>query len=97
MVATELRFAEGVQLLLSHRATVDLANNSGETPLIRAVQLRDSGLVRALLSAGANPDKVDSIAGMSARDYAKRDIRSAAIARIFEEPRAKPATIAGPK
>lgn len=97
MIATQLRFAGGVELLLARRATVDLANNSGETPLIRAVQLRDAGLVRALLSAGANPDKVDSIAGMSARDYAKRDIRSAAIARIFEEPRAKPAVVAGPK
>lgn len=98
MIATQLRFVEGVQALLSNRANVNLANSSGETPLIRAVQQRDLVLVRLLFNAGANPDKADTIAGLSARDYAKRDVRGAAILRIIDEPRAKPAAkAAGPK
>src|SRR3546814_3254364 len=41
----------------SRRADVNLANGSGETPLIRAVQLRNLDLVRTLLKAGADPDR----------------------------------------
>jgi uncharacterized protein len=98
MIATQLRFIEGAQVLLSQRASVDLANSAGETPLIRAVQQRDPALVRLYLKAGANPDKPDTIAGLSARDYAKRDTRAVAILKIIEEPRAKPAAkAAGPR
>lgn len=97
MVAAELRFPEAALALLQRRAQVDLANSSGETPLIRAVQLRDPAMVRLLLLAGANPDKTDSIAGMSARDYAKRDNRGVAILKLLETPRVKPAAVAGPK
>lgn len=97
MVATDLRFIEGAQVLLKRRAQVDLANSSGETPLIRAVQLRDPAMVRLLLNAGANPNKADTLAGMSALDYAKRDNRAAAILKILEEPKAKPAVVSGPK
>jgi ankyrin repeat protein len=39
------------------------------------VQARNARAVRALLEAGADPDKND-FAGYSARDYAKRDTRS---------------------
>jgi uncharacterized protein len=98
MIATQLRFVEGVQALLNNRANVNLANSSGETPLIRAVQQRDLVLVRLLLNAGANADKADTIAGLSAREYAKRDVRGAAILKIIDEPRAKPTgKVAGPK
>jgi uncharacterized protein len=98
MIATQLRFVEGVQTLIRARGNVNLANSSGETPLIRAVQQRDLGLVRLLLKAGSNPDKADTIAGLSARDYAKRDVRGAAILKIIDEPRAKPAgAVSGPK
>jgi uncharacterized protein len=98
MIATQIRFVEGVQTLIRARGNVNLANNSGETPLIRAVQQRDVGLVRLLLKAGSNPDKADTIAGLSARDYAKRDVRGAAILKIIEEPAAKPAgPVSGPK
>jgi uncharacterized protein len=97
MIAAQLRFIEGATQLLRYRAQVDLANNAGETPLIRAVQLRDPAMVRLLLTANANPDKSDTIAGYSARDYAKRDPRAAAILKIIEEPRAKRPTVAGPK
>ena len=48
----------------------------GETPLIVAVQQRQPPIVKLLLAAGADPDKTDSAAGYSARDYAKRDSRA---------------------
>lgn len=76
MVATTLRFVDGAETLLSRKAKVDDPNNSGETALIRAVQLRDLAMVRLLLKNGANPDKQDTIAGQSARDYAKGDFRN---------------------
>ena len=76
MAAVQGRFEEGVRLLLTNGAQVDKVNGSGETPLIRAVQLRDVALVRLLVAQGANPDRRDSIAGMSARDYADRDNRT---------------------
>ncbi len=96
MHAAQIGFLEGAQLLLKIKAGVDIANNSGETPLIRAVQNRDSAMTRILIAAGANPSKTDRLAGMSARDYALSDKRSAAIVKILDEAKsAKPA--AGPK
>jgi hypothetical protein len=76
MNAVQARFEDGVRTLLAGGAQIDKANGSGETPLIRAVQLRDVGLVRLLVAQGANADKRDSIAGMSARDYAERESRT---------------------
>lgn len=92
MNAVQGRFEEGVRTLLSYKAQVDKANGSGETPLIRAVQLRDIGLVRILVAQGANPDKRDSIAGMSARDYAQRDNRTPGLSDALDaaKPAAKP-------
>jgi uncharacterized protein len=92
MLATQIGFAEGISLLLDRRANVDLANNSGETPLIRAVQNRDLGTVRTLLTAGANPNKADTGAGLSARQYAERDPRAGAILAAINDakPKAKP-------
>ncbi|OYW88468.1 MAG: hypothetical protein B7Z20_02455 [Sphingobium sp. 32-64-5] len=84
MVATRLRFIDGAQILLDNGAQVDRANDGGETPLIRAVQLRDLPLIRLLVGKGANPDKADTLAGMSARDYAIRDGRSQAILDILD-------------
>jgi ankyrin repeat protein len=96
LLATQLGFAEGAALLLKVRAGVDIANSAGETPLIRAVQNRDTAMVRLLIGAGADPARKDRVAGMSARDYATRDTRAAAILRILNE--AKPAKpVAGPK
>lgn len=76
MKAVQARFQDGVILLLSGGAQVDKANGSGETPLIRAVQLHDVAVVRLLVAHGANADRRDSIAGMSARDYAERESRT---------------------
>lgn len=79
MLATQLRFIDGVKALLSKNAKIDETNNQGETALIRAVQLRDAEMTRILLSEGANPDLTDTLAGLSARDYATRDRRAAAV------------------
>jgi len=89
---------ECVDVLIRQRANVNLANASGETPLIRAVQIRNLEIAQRLITAGANPDQADVIAGMSARDYAKRDTRSPAIARLLSEaPRASNRAVSGPK
>lgn len=79
MLATNLRYMDGMEVLLSKNANINQANSSGETPLIRAVQLRDLAMVRLLLKNGANPDQADNIAGQSARDYASVDARTASI------------------
>lgn len=94
MDAVQARFEDGVRLLISNGAQVDKANDNGETPLIRAVQLRDLALVRLLVAQGANPDRRDSIAGMSARDYAARDDRTPGLADALNA--AKPAAPKGP-
>ena len=78
--------------------TLQLGNGGGETPLIRAVQRRDLGLVRAVLAAGGNPDQTDNVAGMSARDYAKADPRAGAIAKLIDEtPKKTVRPVAGPR
>jgi uncharacterized protein len=51
-------------------------------------------LVRLLLAAGANPDKTDNAAGLSARDYAARDTRSRDILQAIEAKKPKPAAAA---
>jgi len=96
-VAAQLGWIDGAQLLLARRASVDLANSRGETPLIQAVQRRDVAMVRLLLSIGADPKRTDSVAGLSALDYAKQDARAAAVLKVLETPVAKPKAVAGPK
>ncbi|MET0371572.1 MAG: ankyrin repeat domain-containing protein [Sphingobium sp.] len=88
MEAVQARFDEGVRALISGGASVDKANGSGETPLIRAVQLRDIAMTRLLVTNGANPDKRDTIAGMSARDYATRDNRTPGLIDALSEAKA---------
>lgn len=95
IVATQMGYAEGADLLLKRRATVDATNSRGETPLIVATQQRDVAMVRLLLAAGANPRKTDRAAGMSALEYAARDNRAAVILKLLQD--AKPAkAAAGP-
>jgi uncharacterized protein len=96
MLSAQLGFAEGLALLIDRRAQVDLANSRGETPLIRAVQNRDIATVRTLLAAGANPAKADTASGLSARQYAERDQRSAAIVKAMDEVKPKPKAKVGP-
>ena len=91
LIAAAGGFPEGVRLLIQLRAGIDTPNSAGETPLIKAVQARDTETVTALLSGGANPDKTDSIAGMSARDYAARDRRSAQLLKLMDTIKAEKA------
>ncbi len=87
-----------IQPLLAAHANPNLSTSSGETPLIRAVQRRDTQMVRDLVTGGANPDQRDVIAGLSARDYAQRDSRSPALAKLLDQTPARPrAAVAGPK
>lgn len=68
--ATQLGFHDGIAALVKAGARVDEPNAAGETPLMSAVHRRDTGLMRVLLKAGADPDRTDN-SGRSARDYAK--------------------------
>jgi ankyrin repeat protein len=85
IVAAQNGFPDGVRVLLISKAQVDGANGKGETALIKAVQMRDTASVQLLLQAGADPDRTDNLAGMSARDYAARDIRTGPIAKALAE------------
>ena len=96
IIASRLGFGEGVERLLRARAVVDKPNRLGETPLIVAAQGRQAGIVRMLLEAGADPDKADHAAGYSARDYAKRDTRSAELVRLMDMVKPKKQTVVGP-
>ncbi|MEO6247917.1 MAG: ankyrin repeat domain-containing protein [Sphingomicrobium sp.] len=96
LIAARLGWEDGVSLLLGTRAAVDRANRFGETALIVAVQARQPGMVRLLLQNGANPDKKDTAAGYSARDYARRDSRSTELIRLIESVKPGKKIIAGP-
>lgn len=96
-VAAMTAFPDGVRVLLASRAQVDAANSRGETPLIKAVHMKDVDSVELLLKSGADPDRTDNLAGMSARDYAARDIRSGPIAkRLAEAPKKGAKQTVGP-
>ncbi len=98
MIAAEQGQAEMAAALIDSKANVDLANAAGETPLIRAVQRRDLPMVRQLLAAGADPDISDNLAGLSARDYATRDGRNVAVAKLIAEtPKKTRRAVAGPR
>jgi ankyrin repeat protein len=92
--ASRVGFQQAVEWLLGLGAKVDADNKMGETPLIIAVQQRQLPIVRLLLGAGANPDKSDSAAGYSARDYAKRDPRAREILKLIEDRKPKAAAAA---
>ena len=89
MHAALLNFTDAAEELLKKNAPVDQTNRRGETALILAVQARNSAMVRLLVRSGANPDKADHIAGMSARAYAKRDDRTGQLTAMLD---AKPDT-----
>jgi uncharacterized protein len=84
LIASAIGWGEGASQLLSRGANVNLANRRGETPLILAVQRRDLAMVRLLLSAGANPLQADTVASMSAMDYARQDPRAGPIVRELQ-------------
>ena len=73
--------------LLDYGASADLANRRGETPAILAVLGRQAAILEALLKKGADPDKSDSVAGLSARDYATRDTRNPKLLELIRSTR----------
>lgn len=89
IAAARANYGDAVEWLLGEGAKVDLANRMGETALIIAVQQRESRIVKVLLDSGANPDKTDSAAGYSARDYATRDTRSRDILTMIQQKKPK--------
>ena len=89
IAAARTGFNEAAEWLIGDKVKVNAANKMGETALIVAVQQRNTQLVRALLAAGADPDKTDSAAGLSARDYAARDSRSRQILQLIEAKKPK--------
>jgi uncharacterized protein len=84
IAAARAGYLSAADTLVRLGAKVDSANRMGETALIVAVQQRQIPMVRLLLGAGADPDRTDSAAGLSARDYAKRDTRSREILKLIE-------------
>jgi ankyrin repeat protein len=94
IAAAKAGFDEAVPWLLGLHAKVDGTNKMGETPLIIAVQQRDAALVKVLLNAGADPDKTDTAAGYSARDYAQRDLRAREILKLINDKKPKAASAA---
>jgi len=92
ITASRTGFEEAIKWLLDRGAKVDATNRMGETALIVAVQQRQPRIVRILLDAGANPDKSDTAAGLSAREYAKRDSRSPQILQMIESKKPKTGT-----
>ena len=92
IAAARVGFEDAIEWLIGLGAKVDSANRMGETPLIIAVQQRQTQIVRILLEHGANPDKPDTAAGYTARDYAARDNRGRQILQMIEAKKPKPAT-----
>ncbi len=91
IVASRVGFDEAVEWLLSLGAKANTPNRMGETPLIVAVQARQVPVVQLLLNAGADPDRTDTAAGYSARDYAQRDPRARDIQQLIQAKKPKPA------
>ena len=86
ILAAQIGWYEGAELLLGRAANANLGNSRGETPLIFAVQRRDLAMVRLLLAGRANPNQTDNVSGNSALDYARQDPRAAPILRILQTP-----------
>ncbi len=100
MLAVERRFPEGAEMLLSAKASPNQPNSRGETPLIRAVQMQDIAMVRLLMGKGGDPKKRDTLAGMSALDYAERDGRVPGLIEALSattQPEASAKPVQGPK
>jgi uncharacterized protein len=67
-LATSIGFIEGAEELIKGGASVNISDQTGETPLIAAVHARNVPMVRMLLDKGGDPDRNDN-SGRSARDY----------------------------
>ncbi|HZB69857.1 MAG TPA: ankyrin repeat domain-containing protein [Sphingomicrobium sp.] len=97
IAAARVGFMGALADLIRLRAKIDTANRMGETALIVAVQNRHPDIVKVLLALGADPDKADSAAGYSARDYARRDSRTRELLKLIEAADAERKAAAKPK
>lgn len=100
ILAVQAGFVEAVQALADYHADFNVGNRQGQTPLIMAVLGRRPDMIRILLDAGADPDKADSLQGMSARDYATQDTRFPAALKLIQDAdstRKSKGAVAGPK
>ena len=96
IIASRIGFEEAADWMVKLGAKVDAPNRRGETALIIAVQQRQPRIVELLMKAGANPDKSDHAAGLSARDYAKRDSRIPQMLKLIETVKSTKKQVAGP-
>jgi uncharacterized protein len=94
VLASNLGFVEGVELLVEKKALVDEPSSTGETPLIAAVHRRDLAMLRVLLKAGADPARADN-SGRTALDYARLD-GGPVLAEIEANAKARAAAKAAP-
>ena len=94
IAAARVGFQQGAEWLIALGAKVNASNRMGETPLILAVQGRNLPIVKMLLTHGADPDKSDSVAGFSAREYAQRDPRAREILNAINQQKPKTASAA---
>lgn len=89
IIVTKRRDISWLRFLLAKDADPSIGDRQGVTPLmhaalILAVQSKNVAMVRLLVKRGANPDKADHVAGMSARAYAKRDDRTGQIVALLD-------------
>lgn len=95
-IAARIGFDQAADYFVRTGAKVNLANKRGETPLSAAVQANQPRIVEMLLKAGADPDKSDFAAGLSARDYARRDSRNPSLLKMIETIKSTKKQVAGP-
>ncbi len=84
LLASIARWTEGLQVFITVKAQLDLQNRLGETALLKATQNRDYETAKLLVDAGASPDITDN-SGSTAREFAQRDPRGEAIAKLFAD------------
>ncbi len=95
-LATSLGFIEGAEELIKGGSSVNVSDQTGETPLIAAVHARNVPMVRMLLAKGADPDRNDN-SGRSARDYMKVQAGNVLMKQEFEAADKKRAEKGTPK
>jgi ankyrin repeat protein len=83
LLAAQIGWVEGADVLLQRGANPNLANSQGETPLIYAVRAVNLRMVRLLMNHNADPNQTDNLQGYSAIDYAEQDRRAAAILQVL--------------